>query len=105
MQQNGTPAMYHNCGQIMNLVESYKQLGVRVVEPFSPPPWATPTWPGQSRSWATPTSILSGMDQINVLQRGTVDQVKRATAAAIETGKPGGGFILNTSISSNMARP
>ena len=38
VQQHGTPAMYHNCGQIMDLVESYKELGARVVEPFSPPP-------------------------------------------------------------------
>ena len=38
LQRGGTPAMYHNCGEIMNLVESYKDLGVRVVEPFSPPP-------------------------------------------------------------------
>ena len=38
VQQNGTPAMYHNCGQVMALVESYKELGVRIVEPFSPPP-------------------------------------------------------------------
>ena len=39
--------------------------------------------------------IVSGVDQIDVLQRGTVDQVKRATAAAMEIGKPGGGFILD----------
>ena len=38
LQRGGTPAMYHNCGEIMNLVESYKDLGVRVVEPFPPPP-------------------------------------------------------------------
>ena len=38
--------------------------------------------------------ILSGIDQVNVLQEGTVDQVKRATEQAIRTGKPGGGFIL-----------
>jgi len=37
-QRNGTPAMYHNCGEIMNLVESYKDLGVKIVETFSPPP-------------------------------------------------------------------
>ncbi|MDP2959923.1 MAG: uroporphyrinogen decarboxylase family protein, partial [candidate division Zixibacteria bacterium] len=37
-QRNGTPAMYHNCGEIMNLVESYKKLGCRIVEPFSPSP-------------------------------------------------------------------
>ena len=38
VQERGTAAIYHNCGQVMNLIESYKSLGVRVVEPFSPPP-------------------------------------------------------------------
>jgi uroporphyrinogen decarboxylase len=38
--------------------------------------------------------ILSGIDQVNVLQNGSVDQVKRATEQAILTGKPGGRFIL-----------
>ena len=37
-QAEGTPAAYHNCGQIQALVESYKKLGVAAVEPFSPPP-------------------------------------------------------------------
>ena len=31
-------AVYHNCGEIMSLVESYKSLGAKVVEPFSPIP-------------------------------------------------------------------
>ena len=29
VQRNGRPAMYHNCGEIMNLVESYKELGAK----------------------------------------------------------------------------
>ncbi len=38
--------------------------------------------------------MLSGVDQVNVLQKGTIDHVKRATEQVIRTGKPGGGFIL-----------
>jgi microcompartment protein CcmL/EutN len=40
--------------------------------------------------------ILSGVDQVNVLQKGTVEEVKRATAAAMKAGKPGGGFIMQS---------
>jgi len=54
-QQDGVPAMYHNCGQIMNLVESYKKLGVKVVEPFSPPPLETRTT--SAKSWTSSTAI------------------------------------------------
>ena len=94
VQQNGTPAMYHNCGKIMNLVESYKELGARIVEPFSPPPLGDADLARVKRSVGQSYVILSGIDQVNVLQKGTLDQVKRATEAAIRTGKPGGRFIL-----------
>ncbi len=94
VQQNGTPAMYHNCGQIMNLVESYVELGVRVVEPFSPPPLGDADLARAKAIVAGRYVILSGIDQVNVLQKGTVDQVRRATEQAMLAGKPGGGFIL-----------
>jgi hypothetical protein len=38
--------------------------------------------------------VLSGIDQVNVLQKGTVEDVRRATAQAMEIGKPGGKFIM-----------
>ncbi len=94
VQQNGTPAMYHNCGQIMNLVESYVDLGVRVVEPFSPPPLGDADLVRAKQIVDGRYVMLSGIDQVNVLQKGTVDQVRRATEQAILAGKPGGGFIL-----------
>jgi uroporphyrinogen decarboxylase len=94
VQQNGTPAMYHNCGQIMALAESYKELGARVVEPFSPPPLGDADLGRVKQIVGNAYVVLSGIDQVNVLQNGTLDQVKRTTAMAIKTGKPGGGFIL-----------
>ena len=38
--------------------------------------------------------ILSGIDQVNVLQNGSPDDVQKATREAMEAGKPGGGFIM-----------
>jgi uroporphyrinogen decarboxylase len=40
--------------------------------------------------------ILGGVDQVNVLQKGSVEDVKRATERTIKTGKPGGKFILQS---------
>ena len=94
VQRNGTPAMYHNCGQIMNLVESYKALGVRMVEPFSPPPLGDADLKAVKAAVGKAYVILSGIDQVNVLQNGTVEQVRRATRETMEAGKPGGGFIM-----------
>jgi hypothetical protein len=39
-------------------------------------------------------SILSGIDQVNELQKGTPEQVRKATIEAMEAGKPGGRFIM-----------
>jgi len=96
VQERGTPGMYHNCGQIMCLLESYKSLGARVVEPFSPPPLGDCADLRAAREQVgNAYAMLSGIDQVNVLQKGTVDDVKRATETAIEAGKAGGGgFIL-----------
>jgi len=94
VQQNGTPAMYHNCGQVMNLVESYKDLGVRIVEPFSPPPLGDADLAQAKIRSGGAYSMLSGIDQVNVLQKGTKEETIRATEAAMQIGKPGGKFIM-----------
>ncbi len=94
VQKNGTPAMYHNCGQVMALVESYKELGVRIVEPFSPPPLGDADIAEAKRRSGGAYVILSGIDQVNVLQKGTPEEVRRATVAAMKAGKEGGKFIM-----------
>jgi uroporphyrinogen decarboxylase len=94
VQRNGRPAMYHNCGQIMALVESYKALGARMVEPFSPPPLGDADLRKVKAQVNGAYVIVSGIDQVNVLQGGTVEQVRKATQEAMEAGKPGGGFIM-----------
>jgi uroporphyrinogen-III decarboxylase len=94
LQQNGTPAMYHNCGQVMNLVESYKALGVRIVEPFSPPPLGDADLAQVKEIVGDAYIILSGVDQVNVLQKGSVDEVKRTTERTMKIGKRGGRFIM-----------
>ena len=96
VQENGTPAIYHNCGQIMNLVESYKKLGVRVVEPFSPVPLGDADLARAKAIVGDAYVIIGGVDQVNILKNGTVDDVKRATEKTLSTGKPGGGFILQS---------
>lgn len=96
VQRNGRPAMYHNCGQIMNLVESYKQLGARIVEPFAPAPLGDADLAKVKQTVGGGYVILSGVDQVNVLQSGSVEQVKRVTEDTMLAGKPGGGFIMQS---------
>ena len=96
VQENGTPGMYHNCGEIMNLVESYKDLGVRVVEPFSPPPLGDTDLARAKELVGNDYVMVGGVDHVNIIQKGTIDQIKQATEETIKIGKPGGNFILQT---------
>ncbi len=97
VQQNGTPAMYHNCGKIMALVESYKELGARIVEPFSPPPVLGDADLKKVKELVGDAYvILGGVDQITYLQNGTPEQVREVTRETVLTGKQGGRFILQS---------
>jgi uroporphyrinogen-III decarboxylase len=94
-QAGGTPAVYHNCGQIQALVEAYKGLGVAAVEPFSPPPkLGDADLVEAKRLVGGDYVIVGGVDQVDVIQQGTTDDVRRATEAAMAAGKPGGRFVL-----------
>jgi len=95
VQQNGTPAMYHNCGLVMNLVESYKELGAKVVEPFSPPPLGDAADLRRVMEIVNGDyAVLSGVDQVNVLKEGSVDEVREVTRVRMEHGKGHRGFIF-----------
>lgn len=94
-QAEGTPAAYHNCGQIQALVESYKDLGVAAVEPFSPPPKLGDADLALTRELVGDAYvIIAGVDQVDVIQKGSLEDVRRATAETMRIGKPGGRFIL-----------
>lgn len=95
VQRNGTPAMYHNCGEIMNLVDSYKDLGAKIIEPFSPPPLGDCIDLASTKEQVDGAYImLSGVNQVGVIQKGTVDEVKKVTENTMRAGKPGGKFIM-----------
>lgn len=96
VQENGTPGCYHNCGEIMNLVESYKDIGVRWVEPFSPYPLGDADLAKAKQLIGDAYVITGGIDQVHILEKSTVDVVKKVTEKTIKTGKPGGNFILQS---------
>lgn len=91
----GIKTLLHNCGEIMNLVESYVNAGVDWVEPFSPPPLGDGNLEAAFEIVKGRYIITGGVDQINVLQRGSVEDVKRATRERLEIGMNSGEpFVL-----------
>jgi len=92
----GVIPLYHNCGDIMALANSYKKLEADIVEPFSPPPLGDGDI-GEAKKISDGTyTIVGNVDQVNVLKKGTSDDVRQVTKETIEIGKPGGRFILQT---------
>jgi uroporphyrinogen decarboxylase len=96
IQDQGCPAVYHNCGQIMSLVASYKKLGAKVIEPFSPVPLGDADLDGAVDIINGDYVIIGGVDQVNVLQKGTIDQVREQTRKVMEAGKKNGPFIIQS---------
>jgi uroporphyrinogen decarboxylase len=96
IQDQGCPAVYHNCGEIMSLVGSYKKLGARVVEPFSPYPLGDADLRQAVDIVRGDYVMIGGVDQVNVLQKGTPRQVRQSTLDAMEAGKRNGPFIIQS---------
>lgn len=92
----GVKTIYHNCGEIMALAESYKRLETDVVEPFAPPPLGDGNLKEAKKISGGTYVIIGNIDQVNVLKNGSNDEVKRVTRETVEIGKEGGKFILQT---------
>ena len=90
----GTKALYHNCGLASALIESYKELGSDIIEPFTPPPFGDNDLAEVKKKSEGKFIIIGNVDQVNVIQKGTIDLVKEITKKTVEIGKVGGGFIL-----------
>jgi uroporphyrinogen decarboxylase len=96
IQGQGCPVVYHNCGEIMNLVGSYKKLGAQVVEPFSPIPLGDADLGKAIDIVQGDYVVIGGVDQVNVLQKGTRDEVRDATLRTLEAGMRNGPFIIQS---------
>ncbi len=96
VQGKGVPALYHNCGEIMNYVESYIDVGVKMVEPFSPYPLGDGNLVEAKRKSNGSYVIIGNVDQVNIIKPGPIDKIKKITKETVETGKIGGKFILQS---------
>lgn len=96
IKARGCPVVYHNCGEIMALVNSYKKLGAQVVEPFSPSPLGDANLRQAIDIVHGDYVVIGGVDQVNVLQKGTRDQVRQATLETLHAGKKNGPFIIQS---------
>ncbi|NCB92034.1 MAG: hypothetical protein EOM40_05600 [Clostridia bacterium] len=93
-QRGGVPVIYHNCGKAMELIPSYLEMGAMNIEPWSPEPLGDCDLDKVHEAVDREFSVTSGVDQINVIQKGTKEDVRKATLSAIEKGKKFHSFIM-----------
>ncbi len=94
IQNQGVPVIYHNCGLAMELLPSYLEMGIKNIEPFSPAPLGDRDFEKMQACVGNKFSVTTGVDQVNVLQNGTLEDVKNATLYAMKEGKKLNSFIM-----------
>jgi hypothetical protein len=92
----GLPVLFHNCGYSMPFLETYAGLGFRALESLTPPPNADGDLEEAKRRVGDRLVLVGNLDQINLLRTGSRAEIRRVVRAAVEAGKPGGGFVLST---------
>ncbi len=96
VQSKGVPALYHNCGEIMNYVESYIEVGPKLVEPFSPYPLGDGNLAEAKRRSNGKYVIFGNIDQVNVLLPGPKEKIREVTKNTVKKKKKGGNFVLQS---------
>lgn len=93
-QRSQTPVIYHNCGKAMGLLPSYLKLGAMNMEPWSPSPLGDSNLDTLYEELHGEFSVTSGVDQVNVIQNGSIEDVRKTTLEVMEKGKKFDSFIM-----------
>lgn len=93
-QRKGTPVIYHNRGKAMELLPSYLKLGAMNIEPWSPSPLGDGNLDKVYGVLHGEFSVTSGVDQVNVIQNGSAEDVRKTTLEVKEKGKKFDSFIM-----------
>jgi uroporphyrinogen-III decarboxylase len=96
---------YYDDGKCMGIVELLAECGIDVLQTLTPPPVGDVDLAEVKRRIGARVCLMGYVDLLYVIQRGTPKQIDQAVKEAIETGAPGGGFILGTSDSIRDGTP
>lgn len=94
VQARGAPLLYHNCGYARRLLPAYNELGMRVYESLTPPPYGD-TDLDEALRLLRPDLVLSGnLDQVDFLMRAGDAEIDAAARAVLDRVRPRGRFIF-----------
>lgn len=101
----GVPVYTHTCGHIGDRLELMAATGIDGIDTMDPPPLGD-TQLGDAKARVGGKQFLKGnIDSVNVLLRGSPEQVRRAAEQALADAAPGGGYILSSACSVAPAVP
>jgi uroporphyrinogen decarboxylase len=94
--RHGAKVWLHSCGYCRDVVPDFIEMGADVLSPV--PPYVRGSDPGDMKAcFGRQIAFDGGVDQMNVMIRGTPDQVRDEVKLRIDQLAPGGGYILGTS--------
>lgn len=95
----------HTCGFLGDRLELLASSGVDGIECMDPAPLGDVDLADAKRRAGHRVFLKGNLDSVNVLWRGTDEEVDRAVATCLRDGMPGGGYILSTACSVAPAVP
>lgn len=99
VRARGIPIYVHTCGAIRDRLEMMVEAGFSGIECLDPPPLGDVELAEAKLRVGEEVFIKGNIDPIRVLLNGSPRTVERDTRAKLETGKPGGRYVLSTACS------
>jgi hypothetical protein len=89
----------HTCGFISDRLETIAESGVDGIECMDPPPLGNVELSDAKKRVGNKVFLKGNIDSVNVLLRGSDEEVKKAILKCLNDGMSGGGYILSTACS------
>jgi uroporphyrinogen-III decarboxylase len=91
----GMLTTFHNCGKCMDILELIKDTGTNAIETMAPPGIGGDVDIGEAkRRVGDKVCLIGGIDQSNVLERGSSETIHNEVKKYIEDAAEGGGYIM-----------
>lgn len=94
----GIPTTFHDCGKCMDILELIVATETNAIETLAPPGLNGDANLAEiKKRVGDKVCLIGGVDQANVLERGSADSVEEEVKRCIEEAGEGGGYIMMTS--------
>ncbi len=90
MREHGAWVYYHNHGPIMRYLDMMADMGLHAVDPFEAIPWGDCRMPEAKATLKGKVCIVGNLDDMEVLEKRGIDEIKAAGRLLIEEAGPDG---------------